>query len=194
MEKFETLFNSVILDEKNTFSNLALATLLGASTLGGISSYKHNKQYDNTTISQPEQIATRKQVDPKLKNVIARTLWAEAKGDGEEGMRAVASVIFNRAMGNTNNIIPVIKKRKQFSCWNAMTESDWTDFKLKEKVGPEWAIANKIAEEMASGTFKVTTMANHYYNPDKCNPSWAKRENGEVRRFTVIGNHRFMRI
>ena len=187
-----------MLNEKNAFSNFALAALLGASPLAGTAAYQYHPRQANDnaqSISQP--IAKSKVHDEatlKRKNIIARTLWAEARNDGKVGMTAVASVIYNRANGNIENVIPVIKRKKQFSCWNAMTESDWTNFQIKEKTGPEWAEANQIAEEMVTGTFKPTTTANHYYNPTKCSPSWANNENGELREFAVIGSHRFMDI
>jgi len=57
---------------------------------------------------------------------LARTLWGEARGEGVEGMKAVACVILNRVKiaeekGKCwwgNNIIQVCQKPYQFSCWN----------------------------------------------------------------------------
>ena len=53
--------------------------------------------------------------------VVAATLYHEARGEGEEGMRAVASVIYNRAhqkrwkkLGYSG----VCLQKKQFSCHN----------------------------------------------------------------------------
>src|SRR5690349_15270839 len=59
-------------------------------------------------------------------DVLARTLWGEARGEGETGMQAVASVVLNRvALAQErgkywwgNNIIQVCQKPYQFSCWN----------------------------------------------------------------------------
>ena len=61
-------------------------------------------------------------------DVLARTIWGEARGEGKEGMEAVASVILNRTeiakrldgywWGNT--IIQVCQKPYQFSCWNKL--------------------------------------------------------------------------
>eukprot|EP00731_Ephydatia_muelleri_P014889 Em0008g609a len=59
-------------------------------------------------------------------DVLARTLWGEARGEGRTGMEAVASVIINRVdwphegslwWGNT--VEEVCKKPSQFAVWNA---------------------------------------------------------------------------
>ena len=54
-------------------------------------------------------------------DIAARTIWGEARGEGPEGMRAVAHVIANRATkggwwGDT--LWSVCLKPWQFSCWN----------------------------------------------------------------------------
>ena len=43
-------------------------------------------------------------------NIIARTLYAEARNDGKTGMTAVASVIYNRANGKASDFANVCKK------------------------------------------------------------------------------------
>ena len=43
-------------------------------------------------------------------NIIARTLYAEARNDGKAGMEAVASVIYNRADGKASDFANVCKK------------------------------------------------------------------------------------
>ena len=44
-------------------------------------------------------------------NVVARTIYAEARSEGTEGLDAVASVIWNRAGGKPENFVPVISKK-----------------------------------------------------------------------------------
>jgi hypothetical protein len=56
-----------------------------------------------------------------LNNVMARTLWGEARGENEVGMSAVASVIMNRVSKGGwwgDSIDKVCLKKFQFSCWN----------------------------------------------------------------------------
>ena len=54
-------------------------------------------------------------------DILARTIWGEARGEGSQGMQAVANVIQNRVKqggwwGAT--FAEVCKKKSQFSCWN----------------------------------------------------------------------------
>ena len=51
-------------------------------------------------------------------NALAKVLWLEGRGESEEGIKAIASVIRNRAGGEVKYLIPVVKEHKQFSCLN----------------------------------------------------------------------------
>lgn len=51
-------------------------------------------------------------------DILARTLYSEAADQGYDGKLAVMSVIWNRAGGDINNIIPVVLKPRQFCGWN----------------------------------------------------------------------------
>ncbi len=60
-------------------------------------------------------------------NILAKTLYGEARGEGLSGLEAVANTIINRvntakAKGGRfwwgNDIISVCQKPYQFSCWN----------------------------------------------------------------------------
>ncbi len=55
-------------------------------------------------------------------DVAARTILGEAVGEGEEGMRAVAHVIMNRALDSDfpDALADVSQERLQFSTWNAL--------------------------------------------------------------------------
>lgn len=61
-------------------------------------------------------------------NILARTLFREGNDQNEDGRKAIASVIYNRANKDRNKIVSVIKRPKAFSCWNGMTSSDWVNF------------------------------------------------------------------
>ena len=71
-------------------------------------------------------------VNPDL-NVLAQTIWGEARQEGTKGMIAVGNVIKNRAEANKKmfgqGIKGVALKPKQFSCWN---EGDPNREKLKD--------------------------------------------------------------
>ena len=128
------------------------------------------------------------------KNIIARTLYAEAKGESPEGRRAVASVIWNRGGKNNEGLIRQIKRPRQFSCWNSF---DWNQkYEIREFSGEAWDHCNKIAQEMIDGTFSPTVNWNHYYNPKLANPYWAYLDKAktQLRPHEDIGNHRFMSL
>ena len=129
-------------------------------------------------------------------NILARTLFREGNDQGEDGRKAIASVIYNRANKDRNKIVDIIKRPKAFSCWNGMSSSDWSNFiykipketvnnKAQEKI---WLNCVKIAEDVFSGNFKSTIGdRNSYYNPDKANPNWGK----QLKNVKTIKNHKF---
>ena len=126
-------------------------------------------------------------------NIVARTIYAEAKGDGTNGLEMVATVIWNRANGNADRMPGVCKANRQFSCWNAMTEADWNaaTFKVKEYDDTLWTKSKDIAREMLAGTFtKKGEYVSYYANKGKYaaakTPSWAKGRIGHQ-----SGNHVF---
>lgn len=79
-------------------------------------------------------------------DIVARTLWGEARGCGASGMRHVANVIGNR-VGHSSwwgiSFLTVCRQPWQFSCWNpddenlpkllAVTEAD-PDFRLAVRI------------------------------------------------------------
>jgi len=89
--------------------------------------------------------------DPR--DVLARTIWGEARGDGWDGMQAVANVVMNRVSDPTwwgHDVISVCLAREQFDCWmphdvnrKQLEEVDETD--------PTFAEALTIAAEAISG-------------------------------------------
>lgn len=193
-------------------SNMLLATLLA---IPGILPAKHVKKSIDT---QPTYSYIVNDINAKCKkigqytsfqaaNIIARTLFAEARNDGVDGMTAVASVIYNRANGKASDFANVCKKNgyskkyrrlvHQFSCWNKMTNDEWLPNKFKVKlpkavvVGSSeqklWEQAMLITAEMLAGTFKPVTKANMYYNPEKASPDWGD----ELKNTEYYGKHKF---
>jgi spore germination cell wall hydrolase CwlJ-like protein len=121
-------------------------------------------------------------------DILAKTLYYEARGEGETGIRAVASVLQNRAIKRygkaTGSLCAAEAKRKmQFSCWNGKKDLP----KGKEKAA--WELCSKVAKEMVGGTFKATHTYTHYYAYNLCNPKWANGVAG-----LVIGNHKFLSV
>lgn len=125
-------------------------------------------------------------------DVLARTLWGEARGEKLAGLRAVAAVILNRATHRRvhwwgNSIVGVCRAPMQFSCWNgndpnlpkllAVTSSD-TRFKICGDVADE-ALDGLLATDCKLG-------ATHYHTKSIL-PRWAS---GKVP-CADIGNHLF---
>ena len=132
-------------------------------------------------------------------NIVARTLWAEAKGEGETGMRAVASIIWNRAYSNPENLSKICFAPKQFSCWNAvspLTNPEYKSNKYVIKIPSDvpankrnlkiWEDCKQIATEMVEGNFSPIPAlkdANSYARTGKV--PWKMIGN------VTIGNHTF---
>ena len=127
-------------------------------------------------------------------DTFARTLWGEARGEGETGMHAVANVIMNRVRNPRwwgNSVESVCLQRAQFTCWD---RNDPNYEKLKAvtvETDQAFAKAVEIATKAVDfGITDITGGADHYYNPFVANPKWAL----ESRVTKKIGNHRFLRL
>jgi N-acetylmuramoyl-L-alanine amidase len=109
-------------------------------------------------------------------NAKARTAWGEARGLGEDGMRAVMCVITNRVKAQKWwGLTPyeVCHKPYQFSCWLpddpnlpkllSVTEDDL-----------QFAIACQLAEDSDQWNWvDITNGATSYYSTTIPTPSWA---------------------
>lgn len=148
----------------------------------------------NKSTSQPEKPKELSKQDKININVIARTIYAEGKGESYKALRAIASVIYNRGNNSFEGAIGAIKKPKHFSCWNKANASDWTN--MKQGKGSTWNYAMQLAESMFNGTFSTDGDWNHYYNPKKCSPYWAylDKSKTKLRPHEAIGSHYFMKI
>ncbi len=125
------------------------------------------------------------------RELLARTLQAEAGNQGYGGMLAAGSVIMNRAntSGYGNGLRGVILKPGQFSAWNSMTGyaggeqgQDMASMRASDE-------AYKAADALISGAYDdVTGGATHYYNPAISQPKWGQKSGGDWKQ---IGDHVF---
>ncbi|MBI1775213.1 MAG: cell wall hydrolase [Proteobacteria bacterium] len=138
-------------------------------------------------------------------NILARTIWGEARGEGEAGMTAVAAVIRNRAciaaryMGvrgrphplfGDGTIASACTAPRQFSCWNA---SDPNRAKLLAvtAIDPQFHDATRIAEETIGGArADPTNGADHYFEKSIPVPDWARGKTPTA----TIGHHVFFKL
>lgn len=131
-------------------------------------------------------------------DVLARTLWGEARSESAKGMEAVANVILNRvkrAVDNGGNywwgrdILSVCQKPYQFSCWN---KNDPNRKKLlavtMEDQNFEQAI--DIATRAVHGALKDETKNADHYHTKSIHPSWART----AKPVTIIGAHVFYNL
>ena len=130
-------------------------------------------------------------------DVLARTLWGEARGEGAVGMKAVACVILNRvkiaqARGSYwwgNNIIQVAQKPYQFSCWNR-SDPNFRKLQAVDDGDLVFATALRIARRAAAGTLSDITDGSTHYHAAGITPYWTKNEKPVM----TLGRHIFFRL
>lgn len=132
-------------------------------------------------------------------DTLARTIWGEARGEGVQGMEAVAAVVMNRVNADLGNdgkpdwwgegVEAVCKKPFQFSCWNF-------DDPNRDKIiaisadDPWFRHAREIAQQAIAGELPdITGGASHYCRSDLL-PSWVKDKKPTV----IIGRHSFYKL
>ena len=114
-------------------------------------------------------------------DILARTLYGEARGEGLIGIEAVANVIMNRVALSKQytlwwgkSIEEVCLKPFQFSCW---TPSDNNFYKLIRVSSDDdvFRMCLRVAQRAVSGTLSdITKGATHYHRKD-VSPAWARR-------------------
>lgn len=118
----------------------------------------------------------------------------EARGEGNEGLNLVLTVIWNRAAGLPEFLADKCLERKQFSCWNELPNKtpgtyviNFPKSVLAGKECSTWNKCQELATNAVEGTFTpVNDYWNSYYNPHKCNPDWGS----QLTNATVVGHHR----
>lgn len=130
-------------------------------------------------------------------DVLARTIWGEARGETLAGQEAVANVVLNRVkvaqqrgqMWWGNTIRDVCRKPYQFSCWN---HNDPNYIKLTHvtEQDPLFAQCVRIARRAVHGALADRTKGATHYHGDYIMPDWARGQNPTV----LIGRHVFYRI
>ena len=132
-------------------------------------------------------------------DILARTLFGEARGEGVKGMEAVACVVLNRVRMAAatrsgkfwwgNSIVTVCQKPYQFSCWS---QNDPNRIKIMKIDGgdPLFAICLRIARRAAAGILRDFTEGATHYHALSAAPNWAE---GQVPLF-ILGNHVFYKM
>ena len=137
-------------------------------------------------MSKADEIATR---------AIAVTILAEARGEGEAGMYMVAAVIEQRSLNRKLSPLSVVHQRLQFSCWNGVGR-DHHDYLLRDSkhANYAWRLAYWIHQGYKTDKTYIDRArfdyVDHYYNPDKANPSWSSKALKTIK----YKNHTFIRL
>ncbi|MGD1880007.1 MAG: cell wall hydrolase [Kiloniellaceae bacterium] len=122
-------------------------------------------------------------------DIVARTIWAEARGDGARGMQAVANVIMNRANHPGwwgTDPISVCMKPYQFSAWNSNDVNSGKAARVTVE-DAAFRVALELAGKAVAGTLPdITGSATHYHN-HTVSPGWA----ASLRKTAEIGGHVF---
>jgi hypothetical protein len=125
------------------------------------------------------------------RELLARTLQAEAGNQGRSGMLAAGSVIMNRAQtsGYGDGVRGVIMKPGQFSAWNSVTGYAGGEQGQDMAAMTPSGDAYSAADALIGGQYSDPTGgATHYYNPSISQPSWGIGNGGDWAR---IGDHVF---
>ncbi len=113
-------------------------------------------------------------------DVLARTIYGEARGESISGQEAIASVVLNRVAFAKrrgrywwgNSIADVCQAPQQFSCWN---KSD-PNYQKLIKVGSEdinFCMCQRIAERAVGGTLIDRTCGATHYHTRDISPKWS---------------------
>ena len=117
-------------------------------------------------------------VDEASFRCMMETLYHEARGEGVQGLEAVASVIMNRAKRSRKSVCSIVYERKQFS-WVHVTK----DKRIKGNIMDILSITHKAL----SGVLVDVTHGATFYHATYVKPSWAKHKVLTVQ----INNHIF---
>lgn len=122
-------------------------------------------------------------------DVVARTIWGEARGEGYDGMVAVANVIMNRVRrggwwGNTPR--EVCQKPWQFSAWNP-TDPNLIKLLNVDAGDPQFAQALEIAAQAVAWQLPDITNGATNYKVRGWYASWASA----MTLVAEIGRHEF---
>ena len=125
----------------------------------------------------------------KAIDIMARTAYGEARGEGPQGMQAVCHVIMNRAnlngwMGGT--VVGVALKPQQFSAWNK-DDPNRAIIEAVDDSDPVFAQALQIAAAVYGGEVEDITNGATHYHASWVNPYWA--DSNKI--VAQVGDHTF---
>lgn len=122
--------------------------------------------------------------------VLARTIYGEARGEGEAGMTAVANVVMNRVEAGGwfgDGVVAVCQKPWQFSAWNANDPNRAKIESMEAGDNSVFDLALDIAAAAIAGDLGDVTGGATHYHTRQITPSWS----ASLTVSSVLGNHIF---
>ena len=122
-------------------------------------------------------------------DIMARTIWGEARSQGPDGMAGVAHTIINRAWKQTwygRTYAEVCLKPFQFSCWNENDPNRSKILSLQYDDLPLLMALSAAALSLAGEIPDLTSGATHYHTSGIA-PDWSEGKAPTIR----IGDHLF---
>ena len=121
------------------------------------------------------------------RELVARIVWGEARGEGLRGMMAVTNVIANRrAKGFGSSLMTVATARSQFSAFNA-TDPNRASLLTVHVDDPQLVIARRLVGMAQDRALKDVTGGADHYHAIGIHPSWADPDKVTA----TIGTHIF---
>lgn len=175
---FEKILNELYLAFSGIFGENAVPIFSG---LGELPHYTAESYSENTAGSITDEV-----------DIVARTIWGEARSEGFTGMAAVAGVIVNRVNNGHfgKGFIGVCQAPKQFSSWNK-NDPNYQKLLAVGDYDLQFSSALKIASDAVTGKLYDYTYGAIYYYAVYMNPppSWSIG----MRTTVIIGQHRFLK-
>lgn len=136
-------------------------------------------------------------ISDKDREILARTLWGEARGESLAGQIAVAWTIRNRVFDGKakswwgEGYAGVCQKPYQFSCWNKNDPNYVFLIGIKQIAFRELAQARIAADQVVDGKVEDPTGgATHYYATTMPKaPAWAAKAKQTLK----LGHHVFFK-
>ncbi len=131
---------------------------------------------------------------PETVDILARTIYGEARGEPVRGQEAVAAVVMNRvgrAMERGgwwwgSSVAEVCRRPFQFSCWNP-GDPNRAAIERADERDREFRICLRIARRAVSGALADPTQGATHYHAASAHPPWAAGREP----CAVIGRHKF---
>ena len=150
--------------------------------------------------SQENTYPTETQGNSRDVEILARTMWGEARNEGTIGMQAVANVVMNRlkkAPRFGSSVAEVCLKPYQFSVWNK-GDPNLAPMKNVTDADPRFREALELANRAVNGDLRdVTSGADHYLNiaftmeiRGGSLPAWVDM----TKQTASIGQHTFLKL